>query len=224
MPSQHPSAARLGRRAVVTIAQDRDDEAIETLGQRYEEAFEPLREVALLNHLYPRDQFERLVHDPRVHKIVGWNGREPVGMAMVTSALEVVPQISPPFLRRKYPDFAARNAIYFGILVFVSAELRASSLFARLVAAMGQVASAAGGVIVFDMSAYNRGIGLDAQLSRVAGWFADSTFEEIDAQTYFAATLPGPSRPLPFEVLDEDVVARLAACGDVIDLRDARSE
>jgi hypothetical protein len=227
MPTQQSSTVRVGRtRELVTIEGQLRPEAVEVLWHRYEEAFTPLRELALLNHLYPRDEFERLVHDPRVTKIVGWRDGQPVGLAMVTPELEVVPQISPPFLRRRYPEHAARNAIFFGILVFVATEQRSSSLFARLVAGMGQVTSAVSGVIVFDMSNFNRGRRLDAQLSRVAGWFADSTFEEIDAQTYFAATLPGPLRQLPFDDLIPEVPAAVTAHegGEVIDLREVRQD
>ena len=75
-------------------------------------------------------------------------------------------------------------------------------------------------------TALDRGRRLDAQLSRVAGWFDDSTFEEIDAQTYFAATLPGPLRSLPFGDLVPVVAKSDAACGggEVIDLRDVRPD
>ena len=37
--------------------------------------------------------------NPRIIKIVGWRGDEPVGLAMVTNCLEDVTEISPQFLR-----------------------------------------------------------------------------------------------------------------------------
>ena len=169
----------------------------------YAEAFEPLQELALLNHLYPRESFEALVADERVTKLIAWIDGRPVGLAMITNELELVPQISPPFLHARYPEQAARGAVFFGIMVFVADSHRRSTAFARLIAGMGQITAEAGGVVVFDICRHNMAaIELDRQIATISRWFPGSSFEQVDEQRYFAATLPAlPERRLPISPL-----------------------
>lgn len=192
-------------------------ESWDDLWDLYFDAFEPLQELALLNHLYHRSDFDTLLADERVSKLIAWVEGKPVGLAMITNELELVPQISPPFLRAKYPDQAGRQAVFFGIMVFVAETHRRSTTFARLVAGMGQITAAASGVVVFDICRHNMAaIELDKQLASISRWFPDSSFERIDEQSYFAATLPAPTeRRLPIAPLpqsaDEDQPARRLA-------------
>jgi fatty acid desaturase len=182
----------------VTISNRVDAAHLDRLWDIYLTAFEPLRELALLNHLYTRDVFDSLVLDDRVFKIIGWVDGEPVGVAAATSHLDLVPQISPPFLHRRYPELAARDAIYFGIFVCVDPAIRSNSLTARLIAGMGQVAATRAGVIICDVSQYNSDAGVDRIINRVSDWFPNSSFGRIDSQHYFAGVLPEPLERLPF--------------------------
>ena len=186
-------------RAVVTIETRPAHESWGDLWDLYFETFEPLQELALLNHLYPRTDFDSLLDDERVSKLIAWFEGKPVGLAMITNELELVPQISPPFLHAKFPEQAARQAVYFGIMMFVAESHRRSTTFARLVASMGQMTAAASGVAVFDICRHNlTTLELDQQLASISRWFPDSSFEKIDEQSYFAATLPAPAeRRLP---------------------------
>lgn len=187
------TAGRPRARVSVTMETDPDPSVGATLWQQYVTAFTPLQELALLNHLYRESEFMALFFDPTVTKLIGWSGSDPVGLAMVTNNLDAVPQISPPFLYRRYPDLAARDAIFFGILVFVADERRGRTLFARLISGMGQLAAHADGLIVFDVCRHNmETFALHEQLARVATWFPRSSFEAIDAQSYFAARFPLP--------------------------------
>lgn len=190
-------------RAVVTVESRPAAQSWDDLWQLYYDAFEPLQELALLNHLYPRADFDALLADERVSKLIAWVDGMPVGLAMITNELELVPQISPPFLHAKYPEQAADNAIFFGIMVFVAETHRRSTTFARLIAGMGQITAQAGGVVVFDICRHNMAeIELDQQLASIARWFPGSSFERIDEQSYFAATLPTPTeRRLPINPL-----------------------
>lgn len=74
----------------------------ETLWEAYRTNFEPFAELAVLQHLYSRDEVLAEFRNPRILKIVGWQDDRPVGLAMVTNSLDDVPQISPAFLRAKY--------------------------------------------------------------------------------------------------------------------------
>jgi hypothetical protein len=208
--SAQPDTTR-DRREEVTITAVVDDALVAQLWELYAEAFEPFRELALLCHMYPRSLFEELVRDPRVFKVVGWRDGRPVALAAVTNVLDLVPQISPPFLRRRYPEQALRQAIYFAMFICVSERFRTSTMFARLIAGMGQVAATRQGLVVCDISKLNRDADLDSLIGRIVGWFPESSFEEIDSQHYYAAVLP--------ETLDQLPFSRAPLPEPVIDLR-----
>lgn len=200
-------AVKRRRRAVVTAERRPARAGWDALWDMYYEAFEPLQELALLNHLYPRDDFEALLDDERIIKIVARADGDPVGLAMVTNELSIVPQISPPFLHRRYPEAAARSAVFFGIMVFVAESHARSTVFPRLVAGMGQVTAEQSGVIVFDICRHNlEALDLDRQIETIAHWFPGATFDVIDQQSYFGAHLPAlPERRLPISPLPATV-------------------
>jgi hypothetical protein len=176
----------------------------------YEDLFAPLQHKALLKHLYERHEFEDIMGEPRVLKLVGWSRGRPVGLAAITNELDLVPQISPSFLRARYPDEAARQAVYFCIFAFIQPEFQRRTLFPRLVTTMGQLAAQRSGVVVFDVSEYNTSLfGLDGQVRRMAKWFPDAQFGVVDTQRYYAVELP---RPMPSaDSLDCRIVVDLTA-------------
>jgi hypothetical protein len=165
----------------------------ETLWDAYRNNFEPLAELAVLQHLYSRDEVLSEFANPRIIKIVGWQDDRPVGLAMVTNSLEDVPQISPAFLRAQYPEHAERNAIYVGILVMVVPGTRGLTLFGRLSTELWQVAASAGGVLVFDVCDFNRNtFGAEKLAHRIADSFPRSNVRVLDRQTWYVAELPEP--------------------------------
>ena len=131
-------------------------EVADQLWDAYRLNFEPLATLAVLQHFYAREEMLAEFANPRIVKIIGWSEGKPIGLAMVTNSLDDVPQISPQFIRAKYPTHAEANSIYFGILVMVSPEVRGRTLFARLYTELWQVPALAGGVLVFDICDFNR--------------------------------------------------------------------
>lgn len=190
--------ARNAKSGEITIENRIDPALIPELWRIYRDSFEPLREVALLDHFYTQDVFEALIRDERVFNVIGWRDGRPIGLSAVTNALEVVPQISPPFLHRRFPEHAARNAIYFAVFVCVDPSVSSNTMFARLIAGMGQVAAMREGITVCDISHANCDKGVRDMIAKVVGWFPESSFDEIDAQHYFAATFRQPLDRLPF--------------------------
>ena len=165
----------------------------DALWEAYRTNFKPLAELAILQHLYSQDEVLAELANPHITKIVGWVGDEPVGLAMVTNSLEDVPQISPAFLRAKYPDHAARNAIYVGILVMVAPGVRGLTLFGRLSTELWQVPALVGGVLVFDVCDFNREVfGAEKLAQRIADNFPRSAVDVLDRQTWYVAELPEP--------------------------------
>ena len=165
----------------------------ETLWEAYRTNFEPLTELAVLQHLYSREEVLDELRNPRIIKIVGWQEDRPVGLAMVTKSLDDVPQISPAFLRSQYPHHAARNAIYFGILVMVAPGVRGLTLFGRLSAELWQLVALDGGVLVWDVCDFNRTtFDSETVAQRIADSFPRSNIRVLDRQTWYAAELPAP--------------------------------
>jgi hypothetical protein len=153
--------------------------------------FGPLGELAMLPHLYSRDEVLDELANPRITKIVGWRDDEPIGLAMVTNSLDDVPQISPRFLRDRYPQHAERDTIYYGILVMVSSHVRGRTLFSRLYTELWQVAALASGVLIFDICDFNRTMfNTDVLTQRIADNFPRSSVQVLDRQTWYAAELP----------------------------------
>lgn len=165
----------------------------EAIWEMYEESFAPLDELAAQRHLWTRDEVLAELANPAIVKFVGWSGERPVGLAMVTNRLELVPMISPAFLRQRFPEQAARDAIFYGIVIFVRAGFRGKTMFARLGTLMGQEAALAGGVVLFDVCTYNRQEhAVDENLGKLSVPFRNSSMTLVDQQSWFAIELPEP--------------------------------
>jgi hypothetical protein len=165
----------------------------EALWEAYRVNFEPLAKLAILQHFFTREEILAELANPRILKIVGWQEGAPVGLGLVTNSLVDVPQISPAFLVERYPEHAARNAIYYGILVMVAQTVRGRTLFARLYTEMWQVPALVGGVLVFDICDFNRVMfDADTLAQKIADNFPHSSMQVLDRQTYYVAELPEP--------------------------------
>lgn len=170
-----------------------DGATAETLYEMYLDNMAPLAELAVLRHIDTKDDLLGLFANPRIVKIVAWQANEPVGLAMVTNSLEDVTEISPAFLRARYPEHAARNSIYVGMLVLVSKHLRGLTVFNRLYTELWQVPASDAGVLVFDVCEFNRTMfDVDSLSQRIASLFPRSSVETLDRQTWYVAELPEP--------------------------------
>lgn len=186
---QHPGAVPTQITHELSIV----GEPAEALWESYVANFDPLADLAILQHNDAHDEFLAQLENPRIVKIVGWQSARPVGLAMVTNHLESVTEISPRFLRTKYPEHAAKNRIYVGMLVMVSQSLRGRTLFGRLYTELWQVPALAGGVLIFDVCEFNRTMfDTDRLTERIASTFPRSSVEVVDRQTWYAAELPEP--------------------------------
>ncbi|HSJ91973.1 MAG TPA: hypothetical protein VK917_07880 [Ilumatobacter sp.] len=165
----------------------------EELWRQYWANFAPLRALAVQKQHSDREEFLDLLANPDVITYVGWEGRRPVGMAMITNSLEDVPELSPDFLRARFPEQAARNAIYVGVYVMVDPNHRGITLFHRLYMECWQLAARARGVLVVDTCEFNRtAFNTDELARRIGEGFPNCTVSVLDRQTWYAAELPEP--------------------------------
>lgn len=165
----------------------------EQLWELYIANLEPLSDFALQKQYSEHDEMIALFANPKVVKIIARAEGRPVGLAIVTNSLEDVPEISPRFLRRRYPDYAARDAIFCGMYVIVDPHHRGISLFHRLYIELWQVVAKSSGVLIFDTCEFNRELfDVDSLAQRIASAFPNSSVTHVDRQTWYAAELPVP--------------------------------
>ena len=204
MPPGRRTGSILERHPVappISITHERSitGELASELWDAYLQNVEPLAEVAVLRHVDSHEETLAQFANPRILELVAWQSGRPVGLGMVTNHLEDVAEISPAFLRRKYPEYAARNAIYVGMLVMVSPSQRSLTTFSRLYFELWQVPARADGILVFDVCDFNReNFGVDEMSGRIASNFPKASVEVLDRQTWYVAHLP---EPLPDERL-----------------------
>jgi hypothetical protein len=170
-----------------------DGDLHDVLWDMYVASVGPLAELAMLKHLDTYDEFTALLANPKVLKLVARQGSTPIGLGLVTNSLEDVSEISPPFLRSRYPDFAARDAIYVGMLIMVAPGARGMTAFSRIYTEMWQVVARAAGLLIFDICEFNRTtFGADEIAQRIADGFPRASVEVLDRQTWYVAHIPEP--------------------------------
>ncbi|MET8649627.1 hypothetical protein [Nocardia aurea] len=157
----------------VTVETSIPDAGIEVFHRLYEEAFGPLRTKAIARQVLHRAEFREEMIDPRVLKYVARTpDGEPIGVTTLTRHLETVPWISPHYFAARYPEHAARNAIYYAGFTLVAPSARQGAAFHAMIKSVVQVLVAERAAVGWDICSYN-----NTQLS-----FADSIRAVLDEQ------------------------------------------
>ncbi|MEP1124400.1 MAG: hypothetical protein ABJH68_10970 [Ilumatobacter sp.] len=172
-----------------------EGEDAEALWELYRAAMGPLDQVAAMIHLESRELMMQRFADPRITKVVGWDGVEPIGLGLITNDFSAVDDISADFFVNAYPEHAERDAIFYGMAVLVKPTQRGMTMFSRIYIEMWQIPARVGGVLIFDTCKFNRdNFGADDIIAHIASNFPNSSWSVIDQQTWYAAELPEPLR------------------------------
>lgn len=195
-PATRPiSALRVDDAPTAHITEERVviGQLADELWRQYWSSFAPLRSLAIQRQHSDRDEFLALLANPAVIIYIGWDGDRPVGMAMITNSLDDVPELSPDFLRERFPEPASRDAIYVGIYVMVDPAHRGITLFHRLYMECWELAARARGVLIVDTCEFNRTtFDTDGLALRIGEGFPNCRVSIVDRQTWYAAELPEP--------------------------------
>lgn len=194
------SSVRSDKRLGVSLTVHRAVSAsyAERLWCLYESCMRPVSGEAALEHFYDRAVFDSLVRSESVATLIAEEGDVLVGASLVTNDLNLVPQISPAFFRGLYPSHAARDALYYGIVVFADGR-RGAVLSGRLMTETGQLVAREGGVLLFDVCDRKRSsLGIDKHASNIARWYPSASIDCVDRQSFFAITLPAPAEDRRF--------------------------
>jgi hypothetical protein len=183
-----PACLTLPRVTCETVIAHED---VERFYQLYLKAFGPLRALAAARQVLHRSEFLEQMLDPRVWKFVAWDHEHrAAGLTTLTRDLATVPWISPEYFAHRYPEQTARRAVYYWGFTLTLPSRRRNRLFLAMLTAIGEVVSADRGVCGYDICAYNNAtMGLANQVEELSHRLANVTFEVLDSQTYYAATL-----------------------------------
>jgi len=165
----------------------------------YLESFDALRTQAVQRHLMHRDEFDAVMDDPRVHKLLvldhrAADGPALAGMGTVTDDLAAVPLISPDYFAQHWPrQYRARSIWYVGFLA-VAPAYQGGGAASHLVRGVTENVSATGGLVAIDVCSHNETtIRLPTLLLRLGRtWAPGATLKRLDSQTYWAFDVPEP--------------------------------
>jgi hypothetical protein len=187
-PALRPVRPGLPRVSVETVIPAHDADRFFSL---YLEAFGPLRTQAAARQVLHESEFLEQMTDPRVSKFVAWDQHErPAGLTTLTRDLDTVPWVSPEYFAHRYPEHTARHAVYYWGFALTRPQHRRSKYFLAMLTAVADVVAADHGVCGYDICSYNNvALHLAPRVERLGHQLADVTFEAIDTQTYYCATL-----------------------------------
>jgi hypothetical protein len=172
--------------------------ALEHCWELYERAFAGLRAAAVQRHLMYRDEFDGVMADKRVAKLVVTDGTGDdlriAALATFTNHLDAVPLISPEYFAARWPDLHADGLIWYVGFLAVEPDYWRSSAAARIVTSIGRTVASSGGIIAIDVCDRN-----EATLQMSRGFLrfgraisVSATLHRLDAQTYWAYEIPAP--------------------------------
>jgi hypothetical protein len=140
----------------IKVVDELHDDLLEDAWSLYHEAFRDLNALAVQRHLMYRNEFDEVMHDPRVQKYLCLNDEGRVcGLSTYTNDLWAVPLISPEYFERRWPELYAENKIWYCGFVAVDRNAGRNGAFAELVEAMYLVAAAQNGIIGLDFCRFN---------------------------------------------------------------------
>ncbi|NKY51853.1 hypothetical protein [Nocardia vermiculata] len=172
----------------ITIEPAIADTEIEIFQSLYEQAFAPLRTRAIARQVLHRNEFRDEMSDTRVDKIVARADGAPIGLTTLTRHLDTVPWISPEYFTTRFPQHAARNAIYYAGFTLVTPSARHGVAFHAMISTVVQILAADRAVVGWDICSYNNSqFSFADALRNAVGEEANIEVAVEDSQTYYAA-------------------------------------
>ncbi|MCP2265408.1 hypothetical protein ACFQHV_01825 [Promicromonospora thailandica] len=156
----------------------------------YREAFEPLRTRAAARHVLHREEFDDELADPRVTKLLARDEQgTPVGLTTLATDLAAVPWVSPEFFAARYPEHAARGAVWYIGFTLAHPGRRSTRTFMDMIDALVEHLARHRVVCAYDVSRFNDdSLRFADNLRRHLERTRDVTVETVDRQSYYATT------------------------------------
>ena len=161
----------------------------------YESSFQPLREEAAQRHLLTRAEFDDLLQDERMDKILvrdRTETRTPAALGVITNQLDAVSLVSSDYYRRRWPEHHRQQRIWYVVLTAVAPAYQGSGAVARVFEWMCRYGEEDGAIIAADICEFNeRERRFPYAIARLCRAFNPGIRQErLDAQVYWAYELP----------------------------------
>jgi hypothetical protein len=127
------------------------------------------------------------MRDPRIDKYVAWEKEEePVGLITLTRDLEAVPWVSPDYYAARYPEQAARKAIYYLGFTLARPRVRRTGFLETVTRMCIEPLVAERAVLAYDLCSYNKDVlSFSTLIAETFGKFSPSQPEVLDSQVYY---------------------------------------
>ncbi|MEU8899026.1 hypothetical protein [Nocardia sp. NPDC048505] len=165
------------------------EDRIQQFHKLYEDSFGPMRTRAIARHVLHPEEFRAEMLDPRIQKHVARTDTgEPIGITTLTNHLVTVPWISPDYFAARFPEHAARNAIYYVGFTLVTPSARQGAAFHAMIKSAVQVLVTERAAVGWDICSYNNT--QRSLIDRMRAMLDQEANVEVaveDSQTYYTA-------------------------------------
>jgi hypothetical protein len=169
----------------------------EAAWQMYLDCFEPMRTLAAQRHVMFREEWNELMNDTSISKILAHSGDTPQGLACVTNQLKSIPLVEPEYFAALEPKLYEAGHVWYTAFVCVrqTHPRPPKNTFQRLIEKVAEPIRPVRGVCYMDYATVrvNQGLPRASNILLMLG-NEEATYEQVDAQTYWAY-YPG-GRPL----------------------------
>jgi GNAT superfamily N-acetyltransferase len=161
----------------------------------YGASFEVLRTRAAQRHLMTRTEFDDLMHDERIDKIIVRDrrrGGQLASLSIITNRFDAVPLVSEEYFRSRWPEQAAEGRLWYVGFVAVRPEYQRTRAMGAIIQHVVSRGGREGGVFAVDISEYNEAAHqLPDAIARLGRAFHPGIRRRrLDAQVYWAYEVP----------------------------------
>lgn len=169
--------------------------------------FDPLDELAIEQQSLPDELFFDLLAHPDVLEFIGWTDDGlPHALMIVTTRLDLIPWITPSSLARLYPEAAAEDRLFYVPCLQIHPDSQSGPFGRGLIHSFAHYLADRRGVAAFDSCQWDiDNVGVPDFIARWTAEVAEIEPREIDAQRYYAYSLPARLERAP----DDDVIIDL---------------
>lgn len=132
----------------------------------YATAFEELRTQAAQRHVLFREEFDAVMADARVTKLLGFDGQTFAALAIYSTDLAAVPLVSPEYYAARFPREYAERVIYYVGFFAVRPDRQRSGILIDLMRSLALTVAAVGGIVAMDISGSRRARHMDKAVFR----------------------------------------------------------
>jgi hypothetical protein len=170
-------------------------ELAETSWGIYRECFEKLNADAAQRHLMYRSEFDEVMADARVLKLMPLDDAGvPVGLATFSNQLDAFPLIAPEFYAKRWPGPYAEHRIFYCGFAGVLDRARGAGAFKDIVDQFHEITKPVRGLVSFDFCTYNVDVAkLPHVIGRALGRMSGhrSAYECVDSQSFWLYDVTG---------------------------------